>query len=606
MTGLGEVTAAYPNLVSVVIPTRDRAALVGRAIRSVLSQTWPDLELIVVDDGSTDGTSAAVAGVADDRVRLVRSELPTGPGAARNEGIRRARGDWVAFLDSDDEWVPTKLERQLARLKADRSGASVAYCQAEVRDALTRRRFVVPLPPHEGDTFPHLLAGWSPPTASIFLVNRAVLLAAGGFDPALPCREDYDLWLRLAGSGKRFVIVDQPLVIKHEGEWPRITGDPVARGRGFDILDQRWGPVIEGRFGQRARARWRAGARARVDHAHLVRVRDAVRVGDRRAAWRHCSAMARGLPGSGRHLVRGLVCWLVGWHTYAALERMRTRLGAIGRWAPDGCPPGTEAVTARGPRPSTGSDPRGGESAPTMALPSDWIEALTVVAETSRRVGIPYAVVGRLGIALSQGLDFYAVRPPRGVTETGQPQDLDVFLMGPDDVRLRFRTLLEAVSPSSRPMIDIVPIYHEQIHFSTGGITLRYRDIAVSVEPRLFQTFDVRVAGLRVPILHPRTHLHMMGQNPLFRKIRWNIQCLARTPRGDTGFPVLPESAFREFHRFKRAKLRQHHVRYSVMRLRAKLYDRELDGKHDLVLRAKRLLRQRYPRATEFLRHRLG
>jgi len=605
-----EMVTVHPRkLVSVIIPTRDRADVLGRAVRSVLDQTWPDLEVIVVDDGSSDGTGTVVTGFADERIRLVRREGHIGAGAARNEGIRRARGDWIAFLDSDDEWVPTKLARQMARLKADRTGATVVYCQAELDDALTRRRFVVRLLPHEGDTFDYLLAGWSPPTTSIFMVARAALLASGGFDLTFPCGEDYDLWLRLARGGNRFLVVDRPLVIKHEGAWPRITSNPVARRRGFELLDRRWGPVIESRLGRRARRRWRSRARARIDHAHSLQAREAVRAGNRRVAWAHCVAMVLGLPRSARHLVRGLVYTLVGWPAAATLERLQTSLREKGRrWQAAGgthaslVPPSPSAFL----RPPTGFSRRRDGSTLPMTLPSDWMEALVVAAEASRWAGISYAVVGSLGIAVSQGLDFQPVRRPSGGAEGGLLRDLDVFLLGPDEARDRFKTFLAARWSRSRPMIDVVPIYHDQIHFSAGGVTLRYRDISVPLEPRLFEIFEVPIAGLRIPVLHPGTHLHMMGQNPLFRKTRWNIRCLARAPRGDLSLPIFPESSFRGFHRFKRIKVQQHYARYAALRLREELYTRELDGSRDLVVRAKRLLRQRCPQTIQFLRQRLG
>ena len=598
----GIATVQAPKLVSVVIPTRDRADVVGRAIHSVLDQTWPDLELIVVDDGSTDGTETVVAGFADRRIRLIRGGK-AGAGAARNEGIRRARGDWIAFLDSDDEWAPTKLARQIARLRADETRGTVVYCQVELDDTLTRRRFTIRLAAYEGDTFSHLLAGWSPPTTSIFLVSRAALVAVGGFDPTLPCGEDYDLWLRLALRGHRFLAVDQPLVIKHDGPWNQITGDPVARRQGFDILDRRWGPVIEHRLGRRARDRWRSRALARVGHAHSLRAREAVRKGDRRAAWAHCSALAHGLPGSGRHLIRGLVYLLVGWHVASELERMWTNLREVRTRPMRGVGATVGPVTSGTLRPPMRSVCR---PASSLSLPSDWIEALTVVAETAHRIDIPYAVVGSLGIAVSQGLDFRTIHRTRGGDGTGLPHDLDVFLLGSDPARRRFQLLLADLWPRSRPTIDIVPIYHEQIHFWAGGVMLCYREISVPLEPQLFEVVEVPVDGLRIPVLHPRTHVHMMGHNPLFPKTRWNIRCLAQEPRKDLGLPAFPESSFRAFHTFKRAKVRQYYARQAALRLRFELYSRELEGDRDLLLGAKRLLRERYPRTADFLRHRLG
>ncbi len=100
--------------VSVIIPTTRRPALIGRAVASVLAQTMADLELIVVVEGPNPETSAILAAIADPRLRVVQNDSPTGAGAARNLGAAHARGDWLAFLDDDDEFLPEKLETQLA------------------------------------------------------------------------------------------------------------------------------------------------------------------------------------------------------------------------------------------------------------------------------------------------------------------------------------------------------------------------------------------------------------------------------------------------------------------------------------------------------------
>ena len=101
--------------VSIVIPAYNRADSIVAAIESVLRQTWTDFELIVVDDGSTDGTVAAARRIDDPRLRLTEGRVNRGAAAARNLGAAEARGGWIAFQDSDDEWLPEKLEKQMAR-----------------------------------------------------------------------------------------------------------------------------------------------------------------------------------------------------------------------------------------------------------------------------------------------------------------------------------------------------------------------------------------------------------------------------------------------------------------------------------------------------------
>ena len=106
--------SAQPSTISVIVPTYNRGHLLERALRSVLTQTHQQLELIIVDDGSVDNTADVVSTYdADSRVRYIRHQDNLGSSVARNTGIRHAQGEYIAFLDSDDEWLPTKLEKQM-------------------------------------------------------------------------------------------------------------------------------------------------------------------------------------------------------------------------------------------------------------------------------------------------------------------------------------------------------------------------------------------------------------------------------------------------------------------------------------------------------------
>jgi glycosyltransferase involved in cell wall biosynthesis len=181
--------------VSVVIPTHNRAALLPRAIRSALRQTVPPAEIIVVDDGSSDETVDVVAGYGAP-VRLL-SQKHSGACAARNLGIQQAKGRWIAFLDSDDEWLPRKLERQAMALRS--AGPSVACIFTAIFRIQTDSGHVrmVPLSdmhPWEGSLCVSNVVG----STSTVLARRDALLAVGGFDESLPASQDWDLWLRLA------------------------------------------------------------------------------------------------------------------------------------------------------------------------------------------------------------------------------------------------------------------------------------------------------------------------------------------------------------------------------------------------------------------------
>ncbi len=191
------MNAAAPR-VSVVVPVWNGERTLGATLDSVLAQTCRDFELLVIDDGSTDGTAALVAALADrePRVQLHRFEN-RGLAASRNRGIRLARGAFVAFVDADDLWKPARLERQLAALAAA-PAAGLAYsltdCINDAGQRLGPGSHIVA----EGRVYERLLAWNFLDSGSSVLVRRAVFDAAGLFDESLQAAEDWDLWLRIA------------------------------------------------------------------------------------------------------------------------------------------------------------------------------------------------------------------------------------------------------------------------------------------------------------------------------------------------------------------------------------------------------------------------
>lgn len=189
--------------VSVVLPTYNRASLLARAIDSVLAQTHRDFELIVVDDASTDHTSEVLAGYDDPRVVRVRRRRNSGPCGARNSGIRKARGRYVAFQDSDDEWYPDKLEKQLQALVMGADSRAPVACYCRMLQRLGERQRIRPDGDKEslgGEIYRRLLRGSTIGTPTL-VVGHETLLAVGGFDERLRRFEDWDLALRLARQG---------------------------------------------------------------------------------------------------------------------------------------------------------------------------------------------------------------------------------------------------------------------------------------------------------------------------------------------------------------------------------------------------------------------
>lgn len=205
-----------PPAVSIILPTYQRAALIGRAIASVLAQTVADFELLVVDDGSTDDTAATVARIADPRLRYLRGERNRGAGAARNLGIRESRAPLLAFQDSDDEWVPTRLARHLAVL-ADAPAVGVVYSDME-RLHVDGRRAYFPSPDVEPGRLLDPATGFYQVCGigiQSTLIRREWLAAVGGFNEAFPALEDLELFVRLSRA-TRFHHIREPLVRYHE------------------------------------------------------------------------------------------------------------------------------------------------------------------------------------------------------------------------------------------------------------------------------------------------------------------------------------------------------------------------------------------------------
>jgi glycosyltransferase involved in cell wall biosynthesis len=213
-------------LVSVVIPTRDRLQFLLRAADSVLKQSQRDLELIVVDDASQDGTAQYLAHLErhDDRVRTVRNDVPRGGAGARNQGIAASRGQWIAFLDDDDEWMPEKLRQQLQMLQS--APAAVACSCDFIMRFSSGRSKVVRVAPHA--TLQQLLFENELGSASLCICSSMVLKGIGGFDANLPSAQDQDLWARVRQQGE-VVVCAEPLVLYSAHGGRRITNDMQAQ-----------------------------------------------------------------------------------------------------------------------------------------------------------------------------------------------------------------------------------------------------------------------------------------------------------------------------------------------------------------------------------------
>ena len=236
---------------SVVMPVYNRAHLVERAVRSALEQSETDLEVIVVDDGSTDGTAQVVEAIEDPRVILVR-QANAGHAAARNQGIQRARGEYVAFLDSDDEYLPGALAT-IRRAFEDEPHAGFALMGKRMVTDDSRGSTVQELPwePLGGDLYLGLLSSLRGGIPNGLTVRRQVLETVGGFDENLRAAVDKDLIFRLA---RQVRCVQRPDVVVacHLHRGPRVTNDRRGKAQAYEVLIPRQMPHLDAHPGVRA------------------------------------------------------------------------------------------------------------------------------------------------------------------------------------------------------------------------------------------------------------------------------------------------------------------------------------------------------------------
>jgi glycosyltransferase involved in cell wall biosynthesis len=263
-------------VMSVVIPTRDRPELLAAAIRSALGQTLSDIEVLVVDDASEGASADVVAGFQDARLRLLRHGVSQGASAARNTGIRASAGEYVAFLDDDDEWYPEKLEKQLRVFRRGGPELGVVYSSYTVQERPTGAILGRKVAWKRGFLREAILERNHVGSTSCAVVLRRAFDRVGLWDERLPSFQDYDLWIRL-GREFAFDFVDEDL-LTYSVHPNRIWGSLDTLDRGIDLMTEKHGS-------SRALRRYLAG------HSHGVGVQ-------------YCS---RGEMGKGRAALRRAV-----------------------------------------------------------------------------------------------------------------------------------------------------------------------------------------------------------------------------------------------------------------------------------------------------------
>jgi len=238
--------------VTAVVTTYKRPELAKRAIRSVLAQAYQPLEIILVEDGTDSGIRAWLSEQGLNQVRYLIHDQNKGLAAARNTGLRNARGKYVAYLDDDDEWLPDKLARQvdLAEREKGKGSVAVVYCGAQIvgsdgqllREARPRLR---------GDIRKEIAKKGLYTIPSSCLFRRAALMQVDGFDENLVSHIDHDIWLQLAEQGYAAEYVDECIVQVHEHRGSRMTTDIQARLLATKAFFEKWQPEFERWFGKR-------------------------------------------------------------------------------------------------------------------------------------------------------------------------------------------------------------------------------------------------------------------------------------------------------------------------------------------------------------------
>lgn len=237
--------------VSIIVPTYNRARVVGRALDSILSQTYTDYEILVVDDGSKDDTRAALEPYMD-RIRYIHQENQ-GASAARNRGLQEAQGEIIAFLDSDDAWYPEKLAKQIAHLDQHPEISILACHSRQEIGRHVREDF-------QNAESQYQLFLWRPfpSNMSRYVVRRECIEKCGLMDVSLHGPEDKEFWLRLMKAGYRFDYLPEPLVIYYVSE-DSISLHPNRMLAGEKIICERYVDTIENTWTRRVlRSKFRA------------------------------------------------------------------------------------------------------------------------------------------------------------------------------------------------------------------------------------------------------------------------------------------------------------------------------------------------------------
>lgn len=235
-------------LVSVIIPTYKRyPCIVNRAIQGAINQTYKNIEIIVVDDSPIDFEGRIlienmIKTINDSRIRYIKHSNNMGACAARNTGITESKGEYLAFLDDDDEWMPTKLEKQLALMSEPNVG--LVYCIQKIINDSTKVETISLEKRYSGKVFDKLIINNFIGSTSFVLIRRVCIDECGLFNVNMKSAQDYEMWLRIAKKYK-VTYVDEPLVIYHIHSGERISTNPYNKIQGLELLNSYYSDYLD-------------------------------------------------------------------------------------------------------------------------------------------------------------------------------------------------------------------------------------------------------------------------------------------------------------------------------------------------------------------------
>ncbi len=230
--------------VSVIIPTFNRPELLLRAARSVLAQTFQDFEVIVVDDGDKVRAEDIVHELNDDRIRYIKNEPPKrGGGATRNVGIKASTGEYIAFLDDDDAWLPEKLKKQVSALEV--ASPDVGFCFSAVVNDLGNEKRTTTVLAGVHDYRDIALRRFNGFLTVTLIFRRAALLGVGVFDENIPSHQEPELMIRVTRTWKGLGI-NEPLALVNMTPHEHIGGDPKRRIRGREMILEKHAALFVG------------------------------------------------------------------------------------------------------------------------------------------------------------------------------------------------------------------------------------------------------------------------------------------------------------------------------------------------------------------------